>query len=58
MKQQRPEAKVILVCPCCASPVDAQGDRPGRPQQLSCVACGQDWLMVVDADRQAEFALT
>lgn len=49
-------ANVILVCPCCASPVDAQaGD---EPQQLDCESCGQHWEMVVNAQRQAEHALT
>lgn len=47
---------VILVCPVCASPVDAQaGD---RPQELECGSCGQQWTMVVDAARHAEHALT
>jgi hypothetical protein len=47
---------VILVCPCCASPVDAQ---PGEAeQQFECSACQQVWRMVVDADRHAEYALT
>lgn len=47
---------VILVCPCCASTVDAQtGD---HLQHFECAACGQDWLMVVDADRQAAHSLT
>jgi uncharacterized protein YbaR (Trm112 family) len=48
-------AHVILVCPCCASPVDAQ---PGETEQhLECTACHQTWRMVVDAERHAEYAL-
>ncbi len=50
------EKKVILVCPCCASTVDAVAD--SRVQQLMCTDCGQGWHMVVDADRVAEYALT
>lgn len=47
---------VILVCPCCASTVDA---RTGvHEQTLQCVTCHQQWQMVVDADRVAEYALT
>lgn len=46
---------VIIICPCCASAVDAEaGD---EPQEFQCVACGQSWSMVVDADRQATHAL-
>lgn len=47
---------VILVCPCCASPVDAEARR--EQQDLTCNACGQTWSMVVDLDRQREYALT
>lgn len=47
---------VILVCPCCASPVDAV--TAGHEQDMECVACGQQWHMIVDADRVAEHALT
>jgi hypothetical protein len=47
---------VVLLCPCCASPVDALAGP--APQALECVVCGQHWDMVVDADRQAEHALT
>lgn len=48
---------LILVCPCCASPVDAE-DSDGDVEALDCGSCGQHWSMVVDADRVAEFALT
>lgn len=47
---------LIVICPCCASPVDAEAVK--CEQKLECVACGQQWSMVVDRDRQAEFALT
>jgi hypothetical protein len=47
---------VILVCPCCASPVDAQAGP--AIQELDCAACGQTWQMVIDAERVAEYALT
>lgn len=47
---------VILVCPCCASPVDAVAGP--TEQELDCVPCGQQWHMIVDADRVAEHALT
>ncbi len=46
----------ILVCPCCASAVDA--DAREDPQTFECVSCGQTWVMVVDADRQAQHSLT
>lgn len=47
---------VILICPCCASPVDAES-KP-EEQTLTCAACEQTWRMVVDAVRQAEHALS
>lgn len=46
---------VILVCPCCASPVDAQVAE--QPQHLECEVCGQQWTMIVDHARHAEYAL-
>lgn len=46
---------VIVVCPCCASPVDAPiGD---KPDNLDCEVCGQNWTMVVDRERFSENAL-
>lgn len=49
-------AQVILLCPCCASTIDAQ---PGPDiQHFECLSCGQSWSMVVDADRQAAHSLT
>jgi hypothetical protein len=49
-------AAVIVVCPCCASPLDAQ---PGPQEQtFECVCCGQSWSMVIDPDRLAEYSLT
>ena len=47
---------VILVCPCCASTVDAWAQ--SEPQEFTCLHCGQKWLMVVDTERQARFALS
>lgn len=47
---------VILVCPCCASAVDAT--TADTAQELECLSCEQQWLMVVDAHRQAAHALT
>lgn len=47
---------VVLVCPCCASPVDAA--TAAAEQNLQCLACQQSWRMVVDGDRMAEHALT
>lgn len=47
---------VIVICPCCASPVDARAAE--QPQRLDCITCGQVWEMVVDARRQKEHALT
>jgi len=47
---------VILFCPCCASPVDA--DAGPEAQTFDCVCCGQIWTMVVDADRQAHHSLS
>ncbi len=46
----------ILVCPCCASTVDAEAGPD--PQDFECVSCGQTWRMVVDAGRQALYSLT
>lgn len=46
---------VILICPCCASAVDAHADP--QPQTFTCVSCGQTWSMVVDADRLAAHSL-
>lgn len=47
---------VILICPCCASTVDAE-DGPAL-QTFECVSCGQKWSMVVDRDRHAAHSLT
>lgn len=47
---------VIVICPCCASPVDAEAGE--QEQVLDCVSCGQRWSMVVDLHRQEEYALT
>lgn len=51
------DTQVILICPCCASAVDAQADNT-QIQTFHCVSCGQTWQMVVDADRQAAHSLT
>ncbi len=51
-----PEETVILLCPCCASTVDAVAG-PSE-QHLYCGCCGQTWVMVVDAVRQADHSLT
>ncbi len=48
--------QVILVCPCCASAVDAHADP--EPQELRCTTCGQRWQMVVEAERLAAYSLT
>ncbi len=56
MTDIRIPSKVILICPCCASPVDAT-DTDGLEAEHECHGCGQRWLMVVDADRHAEHAL-
>lgn len=47
---------VILICPCCASTVDAEV--APHHQSFECVTCGQQWQMVVDEQRHAEYALT
>jgi uncharacterized protein YbaR (Trm112 family) len=47
---------VILVCPCCASTVDAESG-PDQ-QELICDVCGQTWSMVINADRLEKHALT
>ena len=47
---------VIVVCPCCASAVDVEVTK--WKQELECVACGQQWSMLIDLDRLAEYALT
>jgi hypothetical protein len=46
---------VIVLCPCCASAQDAKPHR--QLQEFVCVACGQSWAMVVDADRHTEHSL-
>lgn len=48
---------VILLCPCCASPVDAE-DSEGVVAVLECGSCEQRWSMVVDSARVAQYALT
>lgn len=48
---------VIVVCPCCASPVDVEVLEEWE-QHLECVACGQTWKMFIDLDRIEEHALT
>lgn len=48
--------KVVLLCPCCASPVDAEAS--STVQDFICEVCGQRWAMAVDAARVAEYALT
>lgn len=47
---------VILLCPCCASTIDAEASP--EPQTFECVSCGQNWVMVVDYDRHTAHALT
>ncbi len=47
---------VILVCPVCASTLDAEADEGS--QDFECVSCGQTWSMVVDAARHAIHSLT
>lgn len=49
------QTPVILVCPCCASPVDATAAE--EPQDFTCVCCGQTWSMHVDASRFTDHAL-
>lgn len=48
--------QVILVCPVCASTLDAQAEE--TRQEFECVSCGQTWSMVVDATRHAIHSLT
>ncbi len=48
-------AKVILVCPVCASPVDAEAKQ--EQQTHECISCGQSWIMTINLDRHAEHAL-
>lgn len=40
---------VILVCPCCASPLEATPDP--CPQAFACENCEQQWTMTVDRNR-------
>jgi len=47
---------VILLCPCCASTLDA--DAGPDEQIFECISCGQNWSMVVSADRQTQHSLT
>ncbi len=48
--------QVIIVCPCCASALDAEATPD--PQTFQCVTCEQVWVMVVDADRQDTHSLS
>lgn len=48
--------KVVLVCPCCASPVDAVAGPD--TQELTCISCEQVWSMVIDAHRLDTHSLT
>lgn len=50
-------AHVIILCPCCATPTDAE-PHDDDLQDFDCLSCGQRWHMVVDARRHAEYALT
>lgn len=56
MKKIMDAKKVVLICPCCASPIDAEVST--WEQDFECHVCGQRWTMAVDADRVAEYALT
>lgn len=47
---------VILLCPVCASTVDAVAAE--AEQQLTCVSCGQTWVMVVDRERHDTHSLS
>lgn len=47
---------VIVICPCCATPMDAPVDDMQR--EFECLSCGQAWRMAVEADRFTEHALT
>lgn len=47
---------VIAICPCCASPVDAEVIV--EMQTLECAACGQTWHMQVDPDHFKQYALS
>jgi hypothetical protein len=55
MDHRKPNS-TVLVCPCCASPVDAVADPD--IQDLTCGVCDQVWQMVVDPLRIAQYALT
>lgn len=48
---------VIIICPCCAAPKDVLA-HPADEQHFVCLTCDQIWMMVVDVDRVAEYALT
>lgn len=50
----------IIICPCCATPKDVTASDPkhDNEQYFECAACGQEWSMVVDADRLKDHALT
>jgi hypothetical protein len=45
---------VILVCPCCASTVDAKDD---GTESFTCTVCAQQWVMTLDVDRLHQFSL-
>jgi Zn finger protein HypA/HybF involved in hydrogenase expression len=51
-----PAEPEVVICPCCASVQDA--DAAPQAQDFECDRCGQQWQMVVDADRMAKYALT
>jgi hypothetical protein len=51
---------VIVFCPCCVSAVDVDvppEKLPNPVTELECVACGQEWSMVLDAERIAKYAV-
>lgn len=51
-----PPVHVILVCPCCASTVDAEPE-PDQAQRFECLQCGQVWIMTVNINRFTKHSL-
>lgn len=47
----------IAWCPCCCSPVDAEGE-PGQTVSLTCTVCDQHFMLDLDPARFAEHALS
>jgi hypothetical protein len=51
-----PAEPMVLVCPCCASAVDATASPD--IETFLCATCGQVWEMIPDPARQQTYSLS